>query len=128
MSLCEPENVAVEFYPVVHLSLFDVSDDMVLRVQSDRLRFPLERYVSWREYSVIVVTLYERVNRVTVGCDGCASDRSMVVFEYLGCLYSLSSASNCLLVRPVNIVDSHGNIGYAVSMCDYVPGDWDGRG
>ncbi len=96
---------------------------MVYVFQSDWLSFPLERYVSWREYSVIVVTLYERVNRVTVSCDGCASDRSIVVFEYLGCLYSLSSASNCLLVRPVNILDSHGNIGYTVSVCDYVPRD-----
>src|SRR5207245_447640 len=45
--LGETENVAVEFYPVVHLSFFDVSDDIVYVFQSYWLSFPLESFLAY---------------------------------------------------------------------------------
>ena len=77
--LGEPENVAVELYPIVHLSLFHVGDYMVDVFQAYRLLFPWEWCVSWGEYSAIVVTLNERVHSIAVGCDGGASDGAVIV-------------------------------------------------
>ena len=97
---------------------------MVHLFQPDRLGLALEWHVSRGEDSAVVVTLYERVDRVAIGCYGCASYRSMLVLENLRCLYSLGPTPNCFLVSPVNILDSHRNIGHSISMGDDVPRDW----
>src|SRR5207249_10256631 len=91
--------------------------------EADRLGFPWEGCVSWGEYSAVIVTLNERMHSIAVGCDSGASDRTIIILQDLRGLYSLGATSNCFLVCPVNIFDSHSNVGYTVSVVDYVPGD-----
>ncbi len=121
--LGEPENVAVELYPVVHFSLFHIGDHMVDVLQANGLGLPWEGRVSWGEYSAVIVTLNEGMHGIAVGRDSGASDGAMIVFEFFGCLYSLGATSKGFFVCPVNIFDSHGNVRYTVSVGDYVSGD-----
>ncbi len=73
---------------------------------------------------MVVVTFDERVYGVAVSSYGGASYGAMIVLEDLRRLYSLGATPNCFFVGPVDILDSHGNVGHSISVGDDVPRDW----
>ena len=116
-----PESVEVQhlFVPLsdgLHFAIGLVSDAMVDREQVNwgqhGVQFLLEvvGLESWEEGSLVVSSLHESVDGITVGLDRCGNHTSELVFSGLGLVDGRGSSLDALGIDSNGIVDGKRNI------------------
>ena len=121
--LREAEHVLVEPHPLVHLAFLDVADDVVDRLQADRVEraravaVRVERLVAGGEDAAVAVAVDEAVRRVAVGADGgVLVDAVLVLAAASGGVTPTAPAADGRLVGRRDVVHFEGDVLHAVAV------------